>query len=96
VGRASKITGPYLDQDGKDMLKGGGTLFAGSDGAFIGPGHAGILEKDGRTYCSMHFYDGTRFGIGTLAIRELKWDANGWPVLADRSASPVAPLPTHE
>ncbi len=33
-------------KDGKDMLDGGGTLFAGTDGAFIGPGHAGIITKD--------------------------------------------------
>ena len=81
VGRASKITGPYLDKDGKDMLDGGGTLFAGSDGAFIGPGHAGIITKDNQDYVSMHFYDGTHSGLGTLAIRPLTWNANGWPQL---------------
>ena len=79
VGKSNKITGPYLDKDGKDMLAGGGTLFAGTDGAFVGPGHAGFLEKDGQTYVSMHFYDATRSGIGTLAIRTLSWDRDGWP-----------------
>jgi arabinan endo-1,5-alpha-L-arabinosidase len=87
VGRSSKITGPYLDKDGKDMIKGGGTLIADSDGPFIGPGHAGILEKDGQTWMSMHFYDATRGGLGTLAIREVKWDNDGWPRLADSTGS---------
>jgi arabinan endo-1,5-alpha-L-arabinosidase len=81
VGRAKKITGPYLDKDGRDMMDGGGTLFAGTDGPFIGPGHAGFLEKDGHTYVSMHFYDATRGGVGTLAIREVTWDDEGWPKL---------------
>ncbi len=79
VGRSQKITGPYLDKDGKDMLHGGGTLFAESAGAFIGPGHAGLFEQDGHTYMSMHFYDGTHFGAGTLAIRQIQWDESGWP-----------------
>src|SRR5581483_10202579 len=42
VGRAEKITGPYLDRDGRAMLDDGGTLLAATDGPFIGPGHAGI------------------------------------------------------
>jgi arabinan endo-1,5-alpha-L-arabinosidase len=81
VGRSKKVTGPYLDKDGKDMMEGGGSLFAGTDGAFIGPGHAAILEKDGKQWMSMHFYDGTNNGAGTLAIRELKWDDAGWPTI---------------
>jgi len=82
VGRAGKITGPYLDARGKDLMNAGGTLFAETDGAFVGPGHAGFLEKDGKTYVSMHFYDATRGGVGMLAIREVTWDAKGWPVLS--------------
>lgn len=81
VGRSDRITGPYLDKQGKDMLDGGGTMFAERDFPFVGPGHAAILEKDGRCWMSMHFYDATHDGIGTLAIRELMWDSQGWPRL---------------
>lgn len=38
VGRADAVTGPYLDKDGKPMLEGGGSLFLGKTGRFIGPG----------------------------------------------------------
>jgi arabinan endo-1,5-alpha-L-arabinosidase len=82
VGRSAKITGPYLDKEGKDLLQDGGTLVIGSDGDFIGPGHAGILERDGRTFMSMHFYDGKRGGLATMAIRELTWDDKGWPTVS--------------
>jgi arabinan endo-1,5-alpha-L-arabinosidase len=45
VGRADRITGPYLDRDGRNLLDGGGTLVLGRDGEFIGPGHAGIFTE---------------------------------------------------
>jgi arabinan endo-1,5-alpha-L-arabinosidase len=83
VGRSAGITGPYLDREGKDLLEGGGSLLLETDGAFIGPGHAGILKAGDDHWLSMHFYDGTRRGAGTLAIRRLRWDADGWPA-ADR------------
>ena len=79
VGRSREITGPYLDKDGKDLAQGGGTLFLGSDCAFIGPGHAGIFEEDGRFWFSCHFYDGTQRGASMLALRPLHW-SDGWPV----------------
>jgi arabinan endo-1,5-alpha-L-arabinosidase len=80
VGRSREITGPYLDKDGKDLARGGGTLFLATDGAFIGPGHPGIFEENRRFWFSCHFYDATQRGASTLAIRPLRW-ANGWPTL---------------
>ena len=35
VGRSQKITGPYLDKDGTDLMAGGGSLFLATDGPFI-------------------------------------------------------------
>ena len=81
VGRSKTITGPYLDKDGRDMMKDAGTPLLDSDGAFIGPGHAGVLVQGERFLLSMHFYDGTHNGQSMLAIRELKWDTEGWPVV---------------
>jgi len=60
------------------MLQGGGTKFLGSEGSFIGPGHAGI---SGEGWFSCHFYDGKRGGRSTLAIRKLGWTEDGWPAL---------------
>jgi arabinan endo-1,5-alpha-L-arabinosidase len=82
VGRSQKITGPYLDKDGKDMLQGGGSELLGTDGAFIGPGHPGILKEGDKYWMSMHYYDGASGNPrGTLAIRPLTWDKDGWPVV---------------
>ena len=44
VGRSKKVKGPFLDNEGDDMLQGGGKLFAGSSGHIIGPGHFHLLD----------------------------------------------------
>jgi len=79
MGRSKRITGPYLDQQGVDLMTGGGTPFLSTSGPFIGPGHAGIVSKDGRDWLSCHFYDGTEAGRPTLAILPLDWGGDGWP-----------------
>ncbi len=79
VGRSARITGPYFDKDGMDMLNGGGSAFLASQGPFIGPGQSGILSENGADWFSCHFYDGSRRGVATFAILPLGWDTNGWP-----------------
>ncbi|HEY3860993.1 MAG TPA: arabinan endo-1,5-alpha-L-arabinosidase [Verrucomicrobiae bacterium] len=79
IGRSQKITGPYLDKKGVDMLKGGGTVFLETSGSFIGPGHAGIITAGGKDWLSCHYYDATQDGRGSLGILPLTWDAAGWP-----------------
>jgi len=79
VGRSPTITGPYVDKTGSNMLSGGGTLFLGTEGRFIGPGHAGFLTANGTNWLSFHYYDGKNFGAKTLGIRAVNWDADGWP-----------------
>jgi arabinan endo-1,5-alpha-L-arabinosidase len=88
VGRSDKVTGPYLDKDGQDLLLGGGTTVVDTVGPFIGPGHAGIIEVDGKFWFSCHFYDGTSRGVSKLSIRPVTWDADGWPVVGQCDSSP--------
>ena len=84
VGRARKVSGPFLDNMGVDMLQGGGKLFEGSSGADIGPGHFGLIDLgDGVQKFSMHFEaDLDRGGASVLDIRPLLW-RDGWPVAGE-------------
>jgi arabinan endo-1,5-alpha-L-arabinosidase len=79
VGRSDKITGPYVDRQGKDMLQGGGNLFLESKGKRIGPGHAGILKKSNKEFVSYHYYDGDNGGRARMEIAPLGWTDDGWP-----------------
>jgi arabinan endo-1,5-alpha-L-arabinosidase len=84
MGRAKKVTGPFVDNMGIDMLQGGGKLFLGSGGRYIGPGHFGLLDLgDGVQKFSCHYEaDLDRGGISVLDIRPLLW-RDGWPVAGE-------------
>jgi arabinan endo-1,5-alpha-L-arabinosidase len=84
MGRAKKVTGPFLDNMGIDMLQGGGKLFLGSGGRYVGPGHFGRLDLgDGVEKFSCHYEaDLDRGGISVLDIRPLLW-RDGWPVAGE-------------
>src|SRR6476660_3146829 len=84
MGLSRKVTGPFVDNVGIDMLEGGGKLFLGSGGRHIGPGHFGLLDLgDGVEKFSCHYEaDLDRGGVSVLDIRPLLW-RDGWPVAGD-------------
>lgn len=84
VGRSKKVTGPYLDNVGRDMLKGGGKMVLAAGGRLIGPGHFGrFVVGDGVEKMSCHYEaDLDQSGRSVLGIRPLLWK-NGWPVAGD-------------
>jgi arabinan endo-1,5-alpha-L-arabinosidase len=85
MGRSSTITGPYLDKNGVDLMAGGGTLFLGSEGPYIGPGQAGVLRDGVNEWLSYHFYDGRRGGAASLGLRKLSWTKDGWPIPGEQA-----------
>ena len=80
VGRSVKVTGPYMDQAGIPMAKGGGTLVQQGDENWYGVGHNAVVSFDGTDYILFHGYDAHDEGKPKLIIEKLKWDSNGWPV----------------
>ena len=84
VGRSRKVTGPFMDHMGIDMIKGGGKLFLGSSGRVVGPGHFGLLDLgDGVQKFSCHYEaDLDRGGASVLDIRPLLWK-DGWPAAGE-------------
>lgn len=84
VGRSRKVTGPYLDNVGRNMLEGGGRMVIAAGGRVVGPGHFGLIDLgDGIQKMSCHYEaDLDRGSISVLAIHPLLWK-NGWPVAGD-------------
>lgn len=83
VGRSEAVTGPYVDKDGVEMMKGGGTQITFPTGRWRGPGHNSILEENGKYWIVYHAYDSLVNGIPKLRITPLLWDQNGWPSTSD-------------
>ena len=84
VGRSRTITGPYLDNMGREMLKGGGKMILAAREKLIGPGHFGrVILEDGVEKISCHYEaDLNQSGRSVLGIRPLLWK-DGWPVAGD-------------
>lgn len=84
VGRSRSVTGPYLDNMGRDMVAGGGKMVADGDDRQFGAGHFGrYIEDDGVEKMSFHWEaDLDRSARSVLAIRPLIWE-NDWPVSGD-------------
>lgn len=77
VGRSRQVTGPYLDEDGKPMLHGGGTQLLSANGRWLGPGGESILQRPEGDLIVFHAYDAIT-GKPALQISTLIWKS-GWP-----------------
>ena len=85
VGRSKSVTGPYLDNVGRDMLQGGGRMVIAAGDRVCGPGHFGrTIIDEGVEIMSCHYEaDFDWGGRSVLGIRPLLW-RNGWPIAGER------------
>jgi arabinan endo-1,5-alpha-L-arabinosidase len=72
VGRSKKITGPYLDREGRDLA---------GNADWAGVGHNSVYAFDGKDYLVFHAYETADRGLQKLKIAELSWDQDHWPVV---------------
>jgi arabinan endo-1,5-alpha-L-arabinosidase len=85
VGRSREVTGPYVDEDGTPMMKGGGTpLLVGND-RWVGPGGESVLPGKPEDIIVFHAYD-AHTGKPWLQISTIAW-VNGWPKAVLEAAS---------
>lgn len=85
VGRSRSVEGPYVDNVGREMSRGGGRMVIAAGDRVCGPGHFGrTILDEGVEVMSCHFEaDFDRSGRSVLGIRPLLWK-NGWPVAGER------------
>ena len=88
VGRSEAVTGPYLDEHGVRMTRGGGTLVLAGAGRVRGPGHNSILVEGDQYYLVHHYYDADDNGRSRLQIRPLIGKEDGWPVADEPLSAP--------
>jgi len=76
VGRATSITGPYVDASGVALTSGGGTLVLASHSSIIGPGGQSVYQDTDAVVLVYHWYTSTTSNLG---INLLDF-SSGWPV----------------
>ncbi|NDC04464.1 MAG: hypothetical protein EBZ81_16290, partial [Betaproteobacteria bacterium] len=87
VGRADRITGPYLDRMGKPLLGEGGTPVIAPYGKYRGNGHNGALVDE----CPWFdiFVNHTLMETSRdLQVRPMFWSQDGWPLVGEVLVSP--------
>ncbi|HEU4329362.1 MAG TPA: family 43 glycosylhydrolase [Roseiflexaceae bacterium] len=89
VGRASSITGPYLDKSGRRMDQGYAEQLLASNDPYRGPGGGMVFADGANLFYTYHFYDSSDNGAAKLQTRPVTF-SNGWPVLG----TPVGTSPS--
>ena len=87
IGRSNRITGPYVDKDGKSMKKGGGSILLEGNATWRGPGGQFVLMDSKEDLLVFHAYHGTT-GRPALHVSQIVWQKD-WPcvgVLAKAAA----------
>ena len=92
VGRSENLLGPYVDKDGKDMLKNNWELVLEGDGQkWIGPGHNSIIVQDdeGTDWMIYHSYMKKDGGVGGRLgmLDRVLWTDDGWPYIKNKIPS---------
>ncbi len=78
VGRSRRITGPYADDRGVPMMRGGGMTLLNGNSQWLGPGGESVLTQEhGSDIIVFHAYD-AHSGFPALQISTLVW-RDGWP-----------------
>ena len=86
VGRASKLTGPYVNREGASMLDNNYTTIIKGNDRWRGPGHNSeiITDDEGTDWIMYHSYDMNNDCDGRLLMLDkITWDKAGWPVVND-------------
>ena len=81
IGRSTSITGPYVDKNGVDLNRNGGTTLIATSGNYVGPGHAGLFVEGGANYFTHHYYDANQSGRARLSVANMGWDGAAWPFI---------------
>jgi len=89
VGRSESLFGPYVDDLGRDLRYGGGTVVLFRNDDWVGPGHNAVATDDaGVDWIVYHAIDPDRPNLRSGATRRpvlidpIEWRA-GWPVVHD-------------
>ncbi len=90
IGRSRKVSGPFLDKEGKDLNQGGGSTMIASHDWIFAPGGPSVMKgADGEDILYYHYLNKdvdftektVRFGWNKLSYQD------GWPVIVSAKPS---------
>lgn len=84
VGRSTSPHGPFVDESGTPMMKGGGTVLLQSDSTWVGTGGATAYldASNGDSMIIFHALKMNENGAMYMWLKSLNW-VNDWPVIGN-------------
>jgi hypothetical protein len=91
VGRSKDPRGPYIDQSGKNLVDGGGTVIYGSNAETYAPGGQGVIRVDDTDILYYHYRESTPTNLTFIHQKQrlTKWKTENKSVSLAFSVSPV-------
>ncbi len=86
VGRSTKLTGPYTNKQGGQMVSDNYTTIISGNDRWKGPGHNSeiITDDEGQDWLLYHSYDrNNNFNGRLMLLDKITWDRNDWPTIGD-------------
>jgi arabinan endo-1,5-alpha-L-arabinosidase len=81
VGRGTSPNGPFLDQNGTDMINAGGTVLLSTSGEFTAPGGEFVYtDAVNGDLITFHALSNNQNGLDYLFVNQLTWP-NNWPLI---------------
>jgi len=81
VGRGSSPNGPFVDENGTNMLNAGGTVILTSSGEFTAPGGEFVYtDAVNGDLITFHALSNNQYGLDYLFVNQLTWP-NNWPLV---------------
>lgn len=95
VGRSKTLMGPYVDKNGRPMMKNHHVTLIHRNGAFVGTGHDSeiVTDRSGNDWLLYHAYRTADVDAGrVLMLDKINWK-DGWPEVATDSPSLISKIP---
>lgn len=88
VGRSANLLGPYVDRQGRDMMKVNHELVLEGNANFSSPGHCSkiITDDNGQDWILYHAYVPDK-NYRVMMLDKIDWTEDGWPVAPYQQAS---------
>ncbi len=82
VGRSRSVHGPFVDEHGQPLLRGGGTVLLTSDDRWLAPGGGAVWQdaEGKQSLIAFHALHQSQNGALDLWVERIRW-AGDWPVL---------------
>lgn len=96
MARSNKVTGPYVDRNGRAATGDNMSELLHKSKEVYGPGHCSewIVDDNGDYWVMYHGFQASDVDAGRVTyLDKIEWDSKGWPTIKNSQPSVESPVP---